>query len=88
MINLYKLEIFNTVAQEGSFSKAAGRLLLTRPAVSQHIRDLETSLGVDLFIRGNWGVGLTAAGDTLFEYSRAILKMLAEAETVVMQAGQ
>ena len=38
MLNLYKLEIFNRVAIDGSFSQAAEHLLLTQPAISQHIQ--------------------------------------------------
>ncbi len=60
MLTLYKLEIFNTVSMEGSFSRAAQRLRLTQPAVSQHIRDLEKTLGKELFQRGNRGVRLTS----------------------------
>ncbi len=70
MLNLYKLEIFNRVAIDGSFSQAAEHLLLSQPAISQHIRDLEASLQSDLFIRGNRGVTLTPAGETLLDYTR------------------
>jgi DNA-binding transcriptional LysR family regulator len=52
MLDLYKLQIFTTVAQEGSFSRAAEQLYMTQSAVSQHIKELETSLGVTLFERG------------------------------------
>lgn len=88
MLNLYKLEIFNTVAMEGSFSKAAGRLLLTQPAISQHIRDLEGSLGTVLFARTNRGVTLTPAGKILLDYTRCIMRLLAEAENAVKDLGQ
>ena len=93
MLNLYKLEIFNTVAMEGNFSRAAERLLLTQPAVSQHMRDLEEILGTELFVRGPRGVRLTAAGETLLDYTRCILRLLSEAENAVanlqgLQNGQ
>lgn len=93
MLSLYKLEIFNTVALEGSFSRAAERLLLSQPAVSQHMRDLEESLGTELFVRGPRGVQLTAAGETLLDYTRCILRLLSEAENAVaglqgLQNGQ
>lgn len=88
MLSLYKLEIFNHVAMEGSFSRAAERLLLSQPAVSQHIRDLEASLGAGLFVRGNRGVTLTAAGETLLDYTRCILRMVAEAEEAVLNLNQ
>jgi DNA-binding transcriptional LysR family regulator len=83
MLTLYKLEIFNTVSEEGSFSRAAERLRLTQPAVSQHIRDLEERLGRELFQRGNRGVTLTSAGELLLDYTRCILRMLAEAESAI-----
>jgi DNA-binding transcriptional LysR family regulator len=83
MLTLYKLEIFHTVSEEGSFSRAAERLRLTQPAVSQHIRDLEERLGKTLFQRSNRGVRLTAAGKLLLDYTRCILRMLAEAESAI-----
>ncbi len=83
MLNLYKLEIFNTVVQAGSFSGAAERLLLTQPAVSQHIQDLEAGLGTPLFHRSRRGVELTDAGATLHRYARAIFSLVAEAEAAV-----
>lgn len=88
MLNLYKLEIFNAVAMEGSFSRAARRLLLTQPAVSQHIRDLEESLGNPLFQRGARGVSLTSAGEVLLDYTRCILRMVAEAESAIAALSQ
>ncbi|MBK8795808.1 MAG: LysR family transcriptional regulator [Anaerolineales bacterium] len=83
MLNLYKLEIFAIVVQTGSFSAAADRLLMTQPAVSQHIQDLEASLGARVFQRGRRGVTLTPAGETLHGYTRQILGLLAEAENAV-----
>lgn len=83
MLNLYKLEIFAIVVQTGSFSAAADRLLMSQPAVSQHIQDLEASLGARLFQRGRRGVTLTEAGDTLHRYTQEILRLVAEAEDAV-----
>lgn len=83
MLNLYKLEIFAIVVQTGSFSAAAERMLMTQPAVSQHIQDLEASLGAKLFQRGRRGVTLTPAGETLHRYTQEILRLLAEAENAV-----
>jgi len=88
MLNLYKLEIFATVVQNGSFSAAADCLLLTQPAVSQHIQDLEAALGARLFDRGRRGVTLTAAGEKLHEYTRSILRLVAEAEGAVTDVTQ
>jgi LysR family transcriptional regulator, low CO2-responsive transcriptional regulator len=88
MLSLYKLEIFNMVAVEGSFSKAAERLFLTQPAVSLHMRDLESALGVPLFQRSSRGVTLTSPGETLLDYTRCILRLVAEAESAVTQVDE
>lgn len=83
MLSLYKLEIFAAVVQTGSFSAAAQRLYMTQPAVSQHIQDLEASLGTALFLRGRRGVTLTPAGEKLYDYTQMILRLVAEAESEV-----
>ncbi|MGB7342430.1 MAG: LysR family transcriptional regulator [Phototrophicaceae bacterium] len=83
MLSLYKLEIFAIVVQSGSFSAAAQTFPMTQPAVSQHIQDLENSLGTSLFIRGRRGVTLTPAGETLYDYTQRILRLVAEAESQV-----
>jgi DNA-binding transcriptional LysR family regulator len=83
MLSLYKLEIFASVIQEGSFSAAAKRLPMTQPAVSQHIQDLETTLGTQLFNRNRRGAVLTPAGEILYEYTQRILALVTEAESAV-----
>ncbi len=83
MLDLYKLQIFSVVVQEGSFSAAAGRLFMTQSAVSQHIKDLESGLGRPLFERGRRGVTLTAHGDVLNRYASKIFALLAEAEATL-----
>jgi LysR family transcriptional regulator, low CO2-responsive transcriptional regulator len=83
MLSLYKLEIFVAVVQAGSFSAAAQRFPMTQPAISQHIQDLENSLGTALFLRGRRGVSLTPAGEILFDYTQRILRLVAEAESKV-----
>jgi LysR family transcriptional regulator, low CO2-responsive transcriptional regulator len=83
-LDLYKLEIFVAVAEAGSLSKAAERLHMTQPGVSQHIQALEDSLGAQLFLRGRRGVRLTEPGETLLRYTRSIFALVAEAEHAVM----
>lgn len=83
MLSLYKLEIFNSVAEAGSFSAAADLLLLTQPGISQHIQDLEAATGTKLFKRGRRGVQLTPAGELLLDYTRRILQLVSEAESAV-----
>jgi DNA-binding transcriptional LysR family regulator len=83
MLNLYKLEVFDAVVRAGSFSAAADRLLMTQPAVSQHIHDLEAALGTQLFVRGHRGVTLTEAGETLHRYTQQIVDLVGAAEEAV-----
>ena len=88
MLNLYKLDIFVRVVDEGSFTAAAERLLMSQSGVSQHVQDLERSLGVALFDRGPRGVNLTPAGERLYDYARRILALVAEAEAAVTDVTQ
>lgn len=88
MLSLYKLEIFTAVVDTGSFSKAAERLLLTQSAISQHINDLEISLGTRLFDRGPRGVTLTDTGITLHDYTQKILHLIAEAQNAVTDVSK
>lgn len=83
MINLYKLEVFVQVARETSFSRAAAHLYMTQSAISQHIHDLEQSLGVTLFERGPEGIRLTPAGQSVLSYARNLLYTAAAAEAEI-----
>ncbi len=87
MFSLYQLRVFLTVAEEGSVTRAAERLYLTQPAVSQHIRALEKQVGVRLFQRTARGMALTPAGETLLEYARRIVRLAVEAHQAVARKG-
>jgi DNA-binding transcriptional LysR family regulator len=59
---LQRLAVFDAAARRGSFTSAADELGMTQPAVTRHVRALERSLGVDLFIRTANRSELTDAG--------------------------
>lgn len=88
MLSVYKLKVFTTVAQAGSFSKAAEQLYLTQSAISQHVQGLEAHLGVQLFQRGRRGVQLTPSGEKLLEYAHQILSLIAAAENEITNVEQ
>lgn len=67
-INYEAYKIFYYVTKYKSISKAAEMLLLSQPAVSYHIKTLEDTLGITLFIRTKKGVTLTDEGKILFNY--------------------
>ncbi|MEU2064902.1 LysR family transcriptional regulator [Streptomyces sp. NPDC013455] len=72
-MDLRGLRYFVTVAEEGNVSRAARRLHMSQPPLSQRIRELEAELGCELFLRGPKGMRLTAAGDILLEEAKALL---------------
>lgn len=74
-MNLKQLEAFVSVAQSGSFSKAAKKLYLTQPTVSAHIASLEKELNVRLFVRNTKEVEMSEAGKTLFVYAKQMLEI-------------
>ncbi len=80
MINLDLYRVFYLTAQEQSFSKAAKKLFLTQPSVSQSIKQLEEKLALKLFIRTSKGVELTQEGGVLFSHLKQAFASINTAE--------
>jgi aminoethylphosphonate catabolism LysR family transcriptional regulator len=76
-----QLKAFHAVAAYGGFSKAADRLALTQPAVSDHIRKLEEAYGSELFLRRRGGVELTSFARKLY----AVTERMFEAESEALE---
>ena len=72
-LDLRLVEYFVTVAEELHFGRAAERLHIAQPSLSQQIRRLENVMGVALLERNSRGVRLTDAGETLLREGRKIL---------------
>ena len=77
-MDLASLQVFQTVAREKSFSRAAEKLYRTQPAVSISIRKLEDWVGQPLFVRGSGARMLTDAGVLLSEYADRMLNLREE----------
>lgn len=82
-MDLTQLKSFKQVVDTGSFTKAAGALHVTQPAISHQIRSLETYLGHPLFERTRRQIRLTHVGEVLYGYARRILNLVAEAESAI-----
>ncbi|WP_332770843.1 LysR family transcriptional regulator [Phenylobacterium sp.] len=85
-MDVRQLRYFLAIVEAGSLSKAAGQVGVAQPALSQHVRHLETELGVTLLDRNARGVTPTDAGERLCREARTILNLLAELPQQVMGA--
>ena len=86
-MELRHLRYFVAVAEELSFRKAAGRLSVSEPAVSQQVADLENELGQKLFNRDSRRVELTEVGRVFLRGARRTLASAKEAVAQVQEAA-
>jgi len=79
-ISLRQLQVFEAVARQLSFTRAAEELYLTQPTVSMQIKKLENDIGLPLTEQVGKKLSLTDTGKSLFQVSRDILETLARLE--------
>jgi LysR family transcriptional regulator, low CO2-responsive transcriptional regulator len=82
---LRQLKVFEAVARNLSFSRAAEELHLTQPAVSTQVRKLEEHAGLPLFEQLGKKIHLTPAGAQMLQSSRAIIQQFQEVEEAMTQ---
>ena len=84
-VDLRRLRYFVAVAEERNFSRAAARLNMSTPPLSQRIRELEHELGVELFHRTSRRVELTSEGERLLGEARLVLEAAHRFDRVAAQ---
>ena len=78
MLTDFRLKVFKTVADRLSFTKAAAELLISQPAVTKQLNELERLLGKPLVLRHGNRISLTDDGVRLLEYANRILALYGE----------
>jgi LysR family transcriptional regulator, hydrogen peroxide-inducible genes activator len=86
-MELYQLAYFVEVARQRNFTRAAERLHLAQPALSQQMKNLEAELGAPLFVRGRRQTLLTAAGEALLPRAEALLAQAEAAKQTVAEVA-
>jgi LysR family transcriptional regulator, regulator for metE and metH len=80
MIEIRHLHLIREIAETGNMTRASKKLFLTQPSLSHQLKEIESRLGVQLFLRINKNMVLTPAGEKILEASRDILPRLAVIE--------
>jgi DNA-binding transcriptional LysR family regulator len=86
-MDLRRLRSFVAAAEELSFNRAAQRLRIAQPPLSNQIKQLEEELGVRLFERTSRGVRMTEAGEALLEEARRIFVQVDQTVNLVRRVG-
>ncbi|WBV56797.1 LysR family transcriptional regulator [Chryseobacterium daecheongense] len=81
----YRLKVFHTVASRLSFTKASEELNISQPAVTKHIKEVESQLNTRLFNRKGTSIQLTGSGVILYEYAEKIRNMYRDLEFEIYQ---
>lgn len=83
-----QLEYFMVICEELHFSRAAEKIMVSQPNLSQQIKLLERELGVPLFNRIGKRITITEAGNLLYEHSKQIFSHVKQAQDSILELKQ
>ena len=72
-MTLQQLKYALTIADCGSMNEAAKSLYMSQPSLSETIKELETEIGLDIFLRSNRGIQITPEGEEFLGYARQVI---------------
>jgi len=81
----FRLQVFRSVARNLSFTKASEEMFISQPAITRHIKELESEYETKLFDRKGNRIALTPAGEVLLSYSAQIFTLYNEAKFDISQ---
>lgn len=87
-LELRHFRYFIAVAEELSFTKAARRLHISQPPLSQHVQEIERELGTQLLDRNRSHVALTEAGRLFLDEARSVIQQASHAVDTARRAGR
>ena len=76
-MTLQQLKYALTIADCGSMNEAAKQLFISQPSLSETMKELETEIGLDIFLRSNRGIVITPEGEEFLGYARQVLEQAA-----------
>ena len=71
-MTLQQLKYVVTVAETGTITNAAKKLYISQPSLSETMKELETEIGLDIFLRSNRGIVITPEGEEFLGYARQV----------------
>jgi DNA-binding transcriptional LysR family regulator len=84
-MTIRQLEVFLAIAHAQSFSRAAERIHLSQPTLSEHMKELEDELAVQLFVRHSRSVSLTEAGRVFEDYATRVVATLVAGKNAIAE---
>lgn len=75
-MTLQQLKYALTIARSASINEAAKQLFISQPSLSETIRELESEVGFDIFLRSNRGIVITPEGEEFLSYAGQVTERL------------